>query len=567
MKKSVLILFWCLICASLSAYSQAFTPGNIVVYRYGDGTTTTAGVVVPVYLDEFTPAGVLVKTRAIPTITKSDGSGNLNRRLTGLGKLASGLYQQEGMSTLSQDGKYLTIFGYNQEVGGGVTTTDSSLVVGIVAADGSYNSTTLLSNAPFANNSNSLGAPRSAVSNLNNGSLDIYANGFAGSGVQYTTLGSNSSSRVNTASVQNSPRTMGIFNNTLYVPIGGSATLAYTTPPPTSTTALSTVTYPAIITTNQVAVFTVGTRTMLYVADDAANTIRRYYLNTAGTSWVVLGTTIVSSPTTDFLKGISGISTIVGSTTVIKLYATTWGNNGSGTEPSKLLAFTDTYDTANPINVPATTALTVLATAPANSTFRSVSPVPVGSSGIGTVTLPIKLSSFNGKRQADGIELSWSTASETNNASFDILRSADGKSFKSIGTTKGNGNSLSKQVYSFFDRNATVGTNYYQLNQIDLNGSSSKSEIIAVISGFKKTELNVSPSADGTSINASIYSANAKTGSLKIFSLSGRKLLAIPVSLDSGSSQINVPVKLNRGLYLLTLTTDKELITKKFLIK
>ena len=69
-------LFFTLIflATSISSFSQAvgspattFTPGNIVVYRIGDGTTTLTSAASAVFLDEYSPAGVIAQSIPLPT--------------------------------------------------------------------------------------------------------------------------------------------------------------------------------------------------------------------------------------------------------------------------------------------------------------------------------------------------------------------------------------------------------------------------------------------------------------------------------------------------------------------
>ena len=45
----------------------AFTPGNIVIYRVGDGTSSLVNTGNAVFLDEYTPSGTLVQSIALPT--------------------------------------------------------------------------------------------------------------------------------------------------------------------------------------------------------------------------------------------------------------------------------------------------------------------------------------------------------------------------------------------------------------------------------------------------------------------------------------------------------------------
>jgi hypothetical protein len=89
------------------------------------------------------------------------------------------------------------------------------------------------------------------------------------------------------------------------------------------------------------------------------------------------------------------------------------------------------------------------------------------------VVLPVSLTSFDANLVKGQSTLTWETASEKNNKGFEVLRSTDGKDFTKIHleSSKGqNGNSTTALKYSFVDRTAKAGTNYYQLNQVDLDG-------------------------------------------------------------------------------------------------
>ncbi|HEX7367611.1 MAG TPA: hypothetical protein VF273_10970, partial [Pelobium sp.] len=93
-------------------------------------------------------------------------------------------------------------------------------------------------------------------------------------------------------------------------------------------------------------------------------------------------------------------------------------------------------------------------------------------------TLPISLTSFTAKPVDKSILLNWTTASEKNNQKFEVLKSADGKTFKTIASLDGAINSDVEKKYSFADENPFAGTNYYQLKQTDVDGASSYSNVI-----------------------------------------------------------------------------------------
>ncbi len=91
--------------------------------------------------------------------------------------------------------------------------------------------------------------------------------------------------------------------------------------------------------------------------------------------------------------------------------------------------------------------------------------------------------------------LTWSTASESNNAYFSLERSSDNSSWEEIGTVSGQGNSNETVEYSYTDAGVTAGTWYYRLRQTDYNG---QFEVFAPVSvlvqpGSADAEFSVYP--------------------------------------------------------------------------
>ncbi|WP_066508234.1 YDG domain-containing protein [Rufibacter sp. DG15C] len=99
---------------------------------------------------------------------------------------------------------------------------------------------------------------------------------------------------------------------------------------------------------------------------------------------------------------------------------------------------------------------------------------------MGLDPLPVTLVSFTGKSTAVGVTLNWSTATEKDNAYFQVERSLDGKTFVGVGKVKGNGNSSTLIKYQFVDGQSLSGTVYYRLRQVDVDGKFELSKVIAV---------------------------------------------------------------------------------------
>ncbi|HMN05640.1 MAG TPA: hypothetical protein PKD45_07925 [Flavobacteriales bacterium] len=97
-------------------------------------------------------------------------------------------------------------------------------------------------------------------------------------------------------------------------------------------------------------------------------------------------------------------------------------------------------------------------------------------------TLPIRLVSFTAVPEGSAILTQWTTASEEDNAFFTVERSSDGRSFQSLGTIPGAGNSIAMLHYAWRDEHPLQGmVGYYRLRQTDTNGASTLSPVVAVV--------------------------------------------------------------------------------------
>lgn len=99
--------------------------------------------------------------------------------------------------------------------------------------------------------------------------------------------------------------------------------------------------------------------------------------------------------------------------------------------------------------------------------------------------VPVELVSFNAEQLANGIKLSWLTASEINNKGFEIQRNQKSNvksqtNWERIGFVQGNGTTSSTNNYSFVDNSSLSGKICYRLKQIDLDGTYKFSEIVEV---------------------------------------------------------------------------------------
>lgn len=174
-------------------------------------------------------------------------------------------------------------------------------------------------------------------------------------------------------------------------------------------------------------------------------------------------------------------------------------------------------------------------------------------SGTGVTTLPILLASFTGQKYNNGIVLNWKTASETNNAYFEILRSSDAKNFDKIGQISGAGKSNILLSYSFTDNSPLEGVNYYNLRQVDLDGETAIHNIISVNYGV--AQKNFDAYITDNVLNVNLVADNAGPATLQLNDLSGKQLLNIKLNLQKGLNASSYSISsLRNGIYVASLS-------------
>ncbi|WAC39615.1 hypothetical protein [Pedobacter sp. SL55] len=179
--------------------------------------------------------------------------------------------------------------------------------------------------------------------------------------------------------------------------------------------------------------------------------------------------------------------------------------------------------------------------------------------------LPVKLASFTAKANKQGtVSLAWSTASEQNNSHFEVTRSADGKSFAKIGQVQGNGNSSTTKNYSYVDASPVAGVNYYQLKQVDFDGTYELSGVVSAKVGLSNDNLTASASANRTLV-AVTYNALANGKALfNVYSISGAKIATVEQTVTAGLNKISIPANLGNSIHILNVSQAGATASIKF---
>jgi hypothetical protein len=169
-------------------------------------------------------------------------------------------------------------------------------------------------------------------------------------------------------------------------------------------------------------------------------------------------------------------------------------------------------------------------------------------------TVPVTLVDFRASATSDNqVRLNWATQTEVNSDRFEVERSEDGINYETISEQRAAGNSSQMVNYVSYDNNPRA-INYYRLKQIDLDGTSTYSQVRKVVFGLQATEVAFevypNPVADWVTIRQ-----QGTISSVKVIDGMGITVMNLP-----GNGQQSIEVDLRRlvpGFYFIE-TTDEQ---------
>jgi hypothetical protein len=332
----------------------AFTPGNFVAVRVGDGSATLTSAAAPVFLAEYTPAGTLVQTLPLPTV---DAGANFS--FTNSGTAGS-----DDNLTRSADGRYLVLTGYDATPGTasvtGTTAAATNRLIGRVGADGTYDTSTRISDAFSGTNFRSAASADGTT---------FYAAG-GNSGIRYLPLGNaGPTTALSTGAVTNF-RAVNIFGGNLYVSSAANPNYGVNqigTGLPTAAGAAVALLpgFPTASGPSPYGIFfadlstTVPGLDVVYVADDnPSGGIQKWSL--VGGTWKLNGT--IGGSTTALLRGLAGTASGSG----VRLVASGGGGLYTVSDNAGYNAAPTTITLPAPLVTPS-----------ANTAFRGIALAPV----------------------------------------------------------------------------------------------------------------------------------------------------------------------------------------------
>jgi hypothetical protein len=182
----------------------------------------------------------------------------------------------------------------------------------------------------------------------------------------------------------------------------------------------------------------------------------------------------------------------------------------------------------------------------------------LGQFGIGeTLTpLPLELLYFKGEHKKDYNLLTWATATEDDVQYYGLQKAwNDGLNFDEIGRVEArnlNTNTLTK--YQFIDSEKLSGISYYRLKMVDLDGTTTFSNVISIGQTDQNTSFHVFPNPAKNFIKLFFRSNKTTQWTLSIMGEHGQLLREHIVSGESLNESVELDTSsFSPGLYVIKL--------------
>ncbi len=181
------------------------------------------------------------------------------------------------------------------------------------------------------------------------------------------------------------------------------------------------------------------------------------------------------------------------------------------------------------------------------------------------ITLPVEMFSFNGECSNGKSKLFWTTATETNNDYFTIMKSTNNAVYKPVGYVLGAGNSNTLTSYYFEDPEENNGTVYYKIKQTDFDGNSKYSNLISVECEAKELDhFTVNNLQDDGYVNIMFDAVSGQSYLIQLISASGKIVFSTDFTSPNNIGTFDIPVARSlAGIYFIrVISTSNDEIAK-----
>jgi hypothetical protein len=189
--------------------------------------------------------------------------------------------------------------------------------------------------------------------------------------------------------------------------------------------------------------------------------------------------------------------------------------------------------------------------------------------------LPVEMAGLEALQSGSSVELTWQTASETNNAGFNVQLETEEGSWTTLGFVESRasgGTTTETQSYRYtVDRDLKPGTHRFRLQQTDLDGSSTLTEPVSVDMQMQRPATLRAPAPNPVSSSAAVSFAVKKQTetTVRLYNTLGQQVATVyegtPAAGESQTARIEA-TDLPSGVYFLRLEADGRVRTERMTV-
>jgi len=188
--------------------------------------------------------------------------------------------------------------------------------------------------------------------------------------------------------------------------------------------------------------------------------------------------------------------------------------------------------------------------------------------------LPVEMAGFDAVQNGTSVELTWQTASETNNAGFTVQHETE-SGWQSLGfiESKASGGTTTESTsYRYtMEENLDPGTHRFRLQQKDLDGSTSLSEVATVDVGMNEAVRLSAPAPNPTRGSATLEFGvkEATEVTVSVYNVLGQRVETLYQGTPQAEQLRDVTLdasSLSSGVYFVRMKADGQTTTQRLTV-
>ncbi|MFP5042853.1 IPT/TIG domain-containing protein [Parasediminibacterium sp. JCM 36343] len=182
--------------------------------------------------------------------------------------------------------------------------------------------------------------------------------------------------------------------------------------------------------------------------------------------------------------------------------------------------------------------------------------------------LPLQFVAATAVQQGSNVNVGWTTANESNLASYTVEKSVDGISYASIGTAASKNTAAA--TYRYADSSVAAGTVYYRIKATGKDGSIAYSNVVLLTTyNVERTTISLYPNpVTGKSFTVKLSNLASGKYVVALYAADGRQAIAKTVSHIGGTLQqlVSLNKNLANGVYTVKVSGQGFVYQTKLII-